>query len=91
MDGAKRFKPKGGRRGRGLPANHFGETVLSAEEALDQYYESIHSLELKLKNDLEQQRLRRQGLGINNNDDDSDDADPIVTDQGPTKHMIEGR
>ena len=80
MDGAKRFKSKGGRR-RGLPTNHFGgDTVLSAEEALNQYYESIHSLELKLKNDQEQQRLRRQGLGINNYEDDSDDAEPIVTD-----------
>ena len=37
---------------------------LSAEEALKQYYDKMHALELKLKNDLEQLRLRRQGLGV---------------------------
>ncbi len=50
MTGAKRFKSK--KRTRGLPSSA-GEQ-LSAEDALKQYYDKMYSLELKLKNDLEQ-------------------------------------
>ena len=65
--------------------------MLSAEEALKQYYDKMYALELKLKNDLEQTRLRRQGLGVTKVEEDEDDS-PVLRTQSsaPTKYMQEG-
>ena len=51
----------------------------------------MHALELKLKNDLEQLRLRRQGLGVQKVEED-DDESPLLRTQSsaPTKYMKEG-
>jgi len=45
----------------------------TAEDALKKYHDKMFKLELKLKSDLEFQRMRRQGLGANNLSDSEDD------------------
>ena len=53
MDAAKRNTKKKPFTRRGMSVNVHGGEELSADEALKQYYDKMHALELKLKNDLE--------------------------------------
>ena len=47
--------------------------AVTAEEALKKYYDKMNALELRLKHELEVQRLKRQGLGPLEGEDTDDD------------------
>ena len=78
MDAAK---PKNSLNGKAV-------STLSAEEALKKYYDRMNELDKKLKEDLEAQRLKRQGI-LPEKNEDSDDAN-TMQEQGPSEATIAG-
>ena len=62
MDAAKRSNNKRSFRKRGQSVTADGKIEMTADEALKLYYDKMATLELKLKNDMEIMRRRRQGL-----------------------------
>ena len=70
MDNAKRHKKQGSFK-RGVSDS---AKVPSAEEALNQYYERMSALDHKLNKNVEKQRMRRQGLKI----EDTEEEDEMV-------------
>ena len=68
MDNAKRSKKQGSfKRGQSDAAR-----VPSAEEALNQYYERMVALDHKLNKNLEKQKMRRQGLRIEDTEEEDE-------------------
>ena len=62
----------------------------TAEDALKKYHDKMFKLELKLKSDLEFQRMRRQGLGANNLSDSEDDLLFQKQESVPSKYTVAG-
>lgn len=61
---------------------------VTAEEALKKYRDMIVAQEIKLKNDMEAQRMKR--LGLIEDEDDEDDMPESLIDHGPSQAMIDG-
>lgn len=82
MDGAKRTNKKIEKRSprvRGQSVNTDGKKELTADEALKLYFDNMAALELKLKNDMELMRRRRQGLVVSKKASEEESASQELT------------
>ena len=65
--------------------------MATAEEALKKYYDKMIAMDERLKYDLEQQRLRRQGFSSIKNEDSDDELPLTWTDEQPSQSTISGQ
>ena len=93
MDAAKRGKKLRSPRKGGKSVNADGKQELTADEALKLYYDKMAALEMKLKNDMELMRRRRQGLLVakKTEEEESDSQELNQIDLAPSKQTLDGR